>query len=103
MGQSMSFMPALRCVRLSNNSIGSKGAKAIVPSLAGLLELHLLDMSANSIGDKGVKAMQPFLTRMTALKDLNLGNNRIGESLLGFSNVKGKLKKKLVFVDNLEL
>lgn len=103
LGHSLWFLTALNSLNISNNTIGSKGAKAIGPSLVMLPYLEVLDVSTNSIGDKGVKAMEPFLTTMRSLKDLSLGWNKIGEGMLGFSNVKGKLRKKLSFVENLGL
>ena len=80
LAQSLHLKSSLRCLYLSNNSIGDAGAEALAQALHYNSTLTHLYLSSNSIGDAGTVAFAQALYHNSTLSALCMSNNCISDA-----------------------
>ena len=104
LGTAMENMRCLEWLSMEWNLIGSgKGAQAIATGLRDSITLRCLDISDCSLGDKGGSYIVSALAENEKLQELDLGNNRLSRDtaeVLADALKKNKTLKTLMLTNN---
>merc|ERR1712087_409244 len=86
----MAVSRSLSSINLSENNIGSEGAKVLAPAIRVSRSLSSINLSDNNIGSEGAKVLAPAIRDSHSLTQINLSLNAlcgvrvVDTSILGY-------------------